>query len=62
MGPRVGLNAVEKRKKILPCWESNQGRPARSPSLKLSRLLHLRVILKFSYEKFGVKLSGLATR
>jgi hypothetical protein len=32
VGPRVGLDAVGKRK-ILHCWEANPGRPARSPSL-----------------------------
>jgi hypothetical protein len=32
VGPRDGLDAVEERK-ILPCRESNPGRPARSPSL-----------------------------
>jgi hypothetical protein len=32
VGPRVGFNTVEKIK-ILPCRESNPGRPARSLSL-----------------------------
>jgi hypothetical protein len=32
VGHRVGLDAVETRQ-ILPCRESNSGRPARSPSL-----------------------------
>jgi hypothetical protein len=32
VGPGTGLNAVEKIK-ILHCWESNQGLPARSPLL-----------------------------
>jgi hypothetical protein len=32
VGPRAGLNAVEKRK-IVPCREWNPGRPARIPSL-----------------------------
>jgi hypothetical protein len=32
VGPRVGLDDVEKRK-IVHCRESNPGRPARSPSL-----------------------------
>jgi hypothetical protein len=32
LGPRVFLNVVEKRK-ILHCWDSNPGSPARSPSL-----------------------------
>jgi hypothetical protein len=32
VGPRIGLDAVEERQ-ILPCRESNPGRPARSPSL-----------------------------
>jgi hypothetical protein len=32
VGPRVSLDAVEKRK-ILHCRESNPGRPPRSPSL-----------------------------
>jgi hypothetical protein len=32
MGPRIGLDAVEKTE-ILLCRESNQGRPARSQSL-----------------------------
>jgi hypothetical protein len=31
VGPIVGLGADTR--KILPCWESNPGRPARSPSL-----------------------------
>jgi hypothetical protein len=32
MDPRAGLDVVEERK-ILPCWESNLGSPARNPSL-----------------------------
>jgi hypothetical protein len=28
VGPRVGLNAVEKRKISCPCWDLNPGRPA----------------------------------
>jgi hypothetical protein len=32
VGTTAGLNALEKRK-ILLCRESNQGRPARSPSV-----------------------------
>jgi hypothetical protein len=33
VGPRGGLNAVEKLKIFCPCQESNPGRPARSPLL-----------------------------
>jgi hypothetical protein len=32
VGPRVGLDAVEKRK-IFHCWESNPNHSARSPLL-----------------------------
>jgi hypothetical protein len=53
MGPSDGLNAVAKRKKSLPCWESKPGRPASSIVTiltELSRLLNLeadeRIILK----------------
>jgi hypothetical protein len=37
VGPRVSMNAVEKRK-LLPCWKSNEGHPARNPSLNLLNL------------------------
>jgi hypothetical protein len=33
VGPRAGLDAVEKRKISCPCWESNPGRPSRGPLL-----------------------------
>jgi hypothetical protein len=39
VGPRTGLDVVEKRKVALLCRESNPGRPARS--LSLYRLSHL---------------------
>jgi hypothetical protein len=40
MSPRVGPDAVEKRK-ILQCWESKPGCPARNPSLyRLAILAH----------------------
>jgi hypothetical protein len=35
VGPRAGLDAVEKRKTSRPCRESNPGSPARNPSLYL---------------------------
>jgi hypothetical protein len=31
VGPRVGLEAVEKINIFCACWESNPGRPAPSP-------------------------------
>jgi hypothetical protein len=34
VGPRAGLDTVEKRKVFCPFRESNPGRPARSPSLR----------------------------
>jgi hypothetical protein len=33
MGPRTGLDYVKWRTISFPCWESNPGRPGRSPSL-----------------------------
>jgi hypothetical protein len=33
VGPRAGLDTTEKRKFPLSRWESNPGRPGRSPSL-----------------------------
>jgi hypothetical protein len=34
MGPRAGLEVVEREKKLFyPCWESKAGRPARRSSL-----------------------------
>jgi hypothetical protein len=34
MGPRAGLDGVEYRKVSYSFWESNPGRPTRSPSLQ----------------------------
>jgi hypothetical protein len=49
VGPRAGLNAVEKRIVSFLCWEKNSGRPARSlvaiptelPRLHLSMFYNL---------------------
>jgi hypothetical protein len=41
MGPRVGLDAVARRKNHGPCWESNRGGPLRSLVTVLPELLRL---------------------
>jgi hypothetical protein len=51
MGPRVGLDAVEKRK-ILQCRESNPGHPACSPSLY--RLSYPDSLKNFIYESLNM--------
>jgi hypothetical protein len=48
MGPRVGLDAVVKRKFPSPCRELNLGRPARSPACHTST----------SIREFSISLMG----
>jgi hypothetical protein len=56
-GPRVGLDAVE-RSKILQCRESNQGRPAHSPSLY--RLRYMRLVQGVGKGKRPKKLQAMS--
>jgi hypothetical protein len=39
LGPKAGLDAVEKRKIFLPCRKSKPSRPSHSPSLNRLRYL-----------------------
>jgi hypothetical protein len=55
VGPRAGLEAVEKRKNLSPCRESNPGRPANNLVTELHRLLHI-------YDMWCIPLTRLAAR
>jgi hypothetical protein len=48
VGPRAGLDAVEKKKNQCLCRESNPGHPARSPSLR--RLSYPNFFLNITLE------------
>jgi len=48
MGPRAGLYAMEKRKYICSCQESNSDRPARSLVITLAELSRLHQMSKGS--------------
>jgi hypothetical protein len=59
MGPRTGLDAVEKRKTFCPCRGSNPGRPANS--LSLYRLVYPGSILLSVLSKRNGRNINIAT-